>query len=82
MARNVGPFVQIVASATMVVRDRRILLDRELELDHGRIGELALELPELLLRIGPNRVADLDVLAFDLQGASRFPLSQGRQLAP
>ena len=57
----------------MVVRDRRVLLDRQLELDLRRVGQLALELAELLLRIGPDRVADLDVLAFDLQAHRDSP---------
>src|SRR4029079_18991255 len=65
-----------------LVRDRRVPLHSQLELDPRRVRQLALELPELLLRIGPNRVADLDVLAFDLQAHRDSPSSQGGHLAP
>ena len=75
-ARSTGPFVQIVASATWFVSDRRVVLDGELQLDPGRVRELTLELAELLLRIGPDRVADLDVLAFDLQAHLGSPFER------
>src|SRR5436190_5136498 len=51
----------------MVRGDRGILLDGELELDARRIGELPIETAELLLRVGPDRLAHLDVLALHLQ---------------
>ena len=53
----------------VVRRDRRILLDGQLELD-ARVGQLTFELAELRLRVAPNRVADLEVLALDLEVAS------------
>src|SRR5688500_6704811 len=51
----------------VVVRDRRVVLERELQLDLGRIGELPLELADLLLGVSPDRIADLDVSALDLK---------------
>jgi hypothetical protein len=47
--------------------DRWIVFDCQLELDLRRIGELPLELAELLLGVPPDRFADLDIAAFDLQ---------------
>jgi hypothetical protein len=43
------------------------VLDRQLQLDLSRIGELPLELAELLLGVPPDRIADLDVTALDLK---------------
>src|SRR5215216_5921446 len=51
----------------VVRRDRRVPLDRELELDARRVCELPFELAELLLRVLPDRVGDLDVLALYLE---------------
>jgi hypothetical protein len=43
------------------------VFDCQLELDLRRVGELPLELAELLLGVPPDRFADLDIAAFDLQ---------------
>src|SRR5207248_1507269 len=51
----------------VVRRDRRVPLHAELELDLRRIGQLSLELPELLFRVAANRVADVEVLALHLE---------------
>src|SRR5207248_9494208 len=48
-------------------RDRRVPLDAQLDLHLGRVGELPLELAELLLGIAADRLADLEVLAFHLE---------------
>src|SRR6266540_4600042 len=48
-------------------RDRGVALDGELELHPGRVRELATELPQLLLGVVPNRLADLDVAALHLE---------------
>src|SRR5262249_23680072 len=50
----------------VVLRDRRVPLDGQLELD-ARVRELPLELRELRLGIAPDRVADLEVPALDLE---------------
>ena len=55
--------------------DRRVLLDGELQLALRLIREVALELAELLLGVGPDRVADLDVLALDLQSHEHPPVA-------
>src|SRR4051812_45251555 len=47
----------------LVLADRRVLLGAQLELDLDEVGELLVKLAQLLLRIGADRVADLDVLA-------------------
>ena len=51
----------------VIVRDRRVVLERQLELDLRGIRKLLLELAELLLCVSPNRLADLDVSALDLE---------------
>jgi hypothetical protein len=58
----------------MVGRDRRVLLDGELELDLGGVCELPLEPPKLFLGIPPDLIGDLDVSTFDLKshGVSFF----------
>jgi hypothetical protein len=50
----------------MVLCDRRVLLHGQLELD-TRVRQLSLQLRELRLRIAPDRVADLEVPALDLE---------------
>src|SRR2546429_1849867 len=60
----------------VVRRDRRGALDAELELDLRRIGQLPLELPELVLGVAANRVADVEVLALHLES---HPLSFSRR---
>src|SRR6185312_15184425 len=64
-------------------RDRGVPLDGELELD-PRILQLPFELRELLLRVTPDRIADLEVPALHLKlhepslGACAGPESSGR----
>src|SRR5205085_11757783 len=60
----------------VVRRDRRVALDAELELDLRRIGQLPLELPELVLGVAAHRVADVEVLALHLES---HPLSFSRR---
>src|SRR3712207_4258788 len=57
----------------VVGRDRRIPLDGELELHPRGVRQLALELAELLLRVLPDRVRDLDVLALHLESHQDLP---------
>ena len=66
-ARSVGPFVQIVASATWSLEIDGLLSSASSSSTWVGIGELLLELGELLLRVPPNRLADLDVSALDLE---------------
>ena len=72
---GVGPFVQTVASATWFAAIDGFF-DGELDLDHGGVAELLVELRELLLRVAPNRVADLEIPALDLK-SQRVLLSGG-----
>src|SRR4051812_7169042 len=51
----------------LVLADRRVLLGAQLELDLYEVGELLVELAQLLFRIAADRVADLDVLALQLE---------------
>ena len=51
----------------MVVRDRRVPLDGQLQLDTGLVCKLRFELPELPLGVVVDRVRDLDVLALHVQ---------------
>src|SRR5439155_2639030 len=60
----------------VVRRDGRVALDAQLELDLRRIGQLPLELPELVLGVAANRVADVEVLALHLES---HPLSFSRR---
>ena len=66
-ARSVGPFVQIVASATWSLEIDGLLSSASSSSTCVGIGELLLELGELLLGVPPNRLADLDVSALDLE---------------
>src|SRR2546421_7888174 len=58
----------------MLGRDGRVPLEAQLELHLSRVGELPLELAELLLGVAPDRVADLEVLALYLE-SHRFPFA-------
>ena len=51
----------------VVVRDRRVLLDGELELDARRVAHEPVELAELLLGVRADLLADLEVTALDLE---------------
>src|SRR5437870_6832841 len=61
----------------MVAGDRGITLDGELELDAGRVGQLALELAQLLLCVGADLLADLDVPTLHLETHGEKNLADG-----
>ena len=53
--------------------DRRVPLDRELDLDLRQLVHAAVELLELPLDIAPHGVAHLEVLALDVKLHRRLP---------
>src|SRR5207245_5117779 len=55
------------------VGDRRVPLDRELDLDLGQLVDAAVELLELPLDVAPHGVAHLEVLALDVKLHRRLP---------
>ena len=66
LARRTGPFVQIVASATLFSAMDGFFSSASWSFD-PRIVELPFQLPELLLRVAADGFAHLDVPAFDLE---------------
>ena len=60
----------------VVVGDRRVVLARERQLDHGEIVDAAAELAELLLGVAPDGVVDVTVPGLDLD-SHRLPFPSG-----
>jgi hypothetical protein len=51
----------------LIRRHRRVPLHRQLHLDTGQLVDLLVDLRELPLRVGTDRLTDLEVLALDLK---------------